>query len=278
MTDRLAGRAAIITGGASGIGAATARRFIAEGASVLIADLDLDAGSALADDLGERAAFLQVDVSQEEQIAAMVLEATDRFGSLDVLFSNAGFGGALGPIASTSVEDYDLTFDVLLKSVFLGVKHASPVMAEQGGGSIINTASIAGLRPGWAPHLYTTAKAAVIAFTETVSLELGDSGIRCNAVCPGFIATPLAFGHPDATEEQLDAMRSAAAARQPMGRIGEPDDIASTVAFLASDDASWITGQHVVVDGGVSVGPVWGEQAEPFRTPRPIRHHRPPGR
>ena len=149
---QLEGKVAVVTGGASGIGAGTVRRFAAEGAKVLIADLDEEAGQGLAAELGAAASFLSTDVSKEEQVAAMIAEATDLWGRLDCLFNNAGFGGALGPIASTSIEDYDLTMDVLLKSVFLGMKHAAPVMTEQGSGSIISTASVAGLRAGFAPH------------------------------------------------------------------------------------------------------------------------------
>ena len=187
---RLEGKVAAITGGASGIGAGTVRRFVEEGAKVLIADLDQDKGDALVAELGTAVAFLRTDVSKEEDIAAMVAETTDRFGRIDVLFNNAGFGGALGPIESTTIADYDLTMDVLLKSVFLGMKHVAPLMKAQGSGSIISTASVAGVRAGFAPHLYSVAKCAVIHLTKTVALELGEHGIRVNAICPGFIATP----------------------------------------------------------------------------------------
>lgn len=275
---RLAGTVAVITGGASGIGAGTARRFVADGASVLIADLNEAAGNALADELGEAAAFLRTNVAVEADMAATVAEALDLFGRLDTYVNNAGFGGALGPIAETSVEDFDLTFDVLVKSVFLGIKHASPVLCAQGSGAIINTASVAGLRAGYSPHLYTAAKTAVIALTETVALELAESNVRCNAVAPGLIITPLFYGRPDATEEQLAKLRDASAGGQPMPRPGEPRDIAAMIAFLASADAEWITGQTMVVDGGISTGPKWSDLPEMFRKSRPIRHHRPPGR
>lgn len=283
MTDdielgRLIGRVAVVTGGASGIGAAIVDRFVAEGALVLLADLDEIRGAEVAARHADRAAFLRVDVSRESDVAAMILEAQDRFGGLDVVCNNAGFGGALGPIASTTVEDYDLTFDVLVKSVVLGMKHAAPVLTAQGSGSIINTASIAALRAGWSPHLYAAAKAAVLHLTKSVALELAASGVRCNAICPGFIATPLAYGRPDADAEQLDRMRADAAAGQPLGRVGEPADIAAMAAFLAADESAWITGQHFVVDGGLSAGPPWDQFPEPFRVPRPIRHHRPPDR
>jgi NAD(P)-dependent dehydrogenase (short-subunit alcohol dehydrogenase family) len=276
--DRLEGKVAAITGGASGIGAGTVRRFVEEGAKVLIADLDEVKGDAVAAELGSAAVFLRTDVSKEEDIAAMVAETTDRFGRIDVLFNNAGFGGALGPIESTTVADFDLTMDVLLKSVFLGIKHAAPMMKAQGSGSIISTASVAGLRAGYAPHLYSVAKCAVIHLTKTVALELGEHGIRVNAICPGFIATPLAVGRPDADETQIDEMRTAGAAAQVLGRIGEPLDIANMALFLASDDSRWITGQEFVVDGGFEAGPPWSRWPEFARIERPIRHHRPPDR
>jgi len=275
---RLDGKVAAITGGGSGIGAGTVRRFVAEGAKVLIADLDVERGEALADELGDAAAFLRTDVSKEEDVSAMVAETTDLFGRLDCLFNNAGFGGALGPIADTSIEDYDLTMDVLLKGVFLGMKHAAPVMSAQGSGSIISTASVAGLRAGYAPHLYSVAKCAVIHLTRTVALELGEQNVRVNAICPGFIATPLAAGHPDADEERLQKMRDISANSQVMGRVGEADDIAAMALFLASDDSEWITGREFVVDGGFEAGPAFSRWPEFARTHRPIRHHRPPDR
>ena len=194
------------------------------------------------------------------------------------LFNNAGFGGALGPIESTTVADYDLTMDVLLKSVFLGMKHVAPLMKAQGSGSIISTASVAGIRAGYAPHLYSVAKSAVIHLTRTVALELGEHGVRVNAICPGFIATPLAAGRPDADESQIDQMRAAGAASQVLGRVGEAVDIANMALFLASDESAWITGREFVVDGGFEAGPPWSRWPAFARMERPIRHHRPPDR
>ena len=275
---RLDDKVAIITGGASGIGAGTVRRFVAEGARVLITDLDDDGGNALAAELGDSAAFLRTDVSKEADVAAMMAEATDRWGRLDCLFNNAGFGGALGPISSTSVDDYDLTMDVLLKSVFLGMKHAGPIMAEQGFGSIISTASVAGIRVGYAPHLYSVAKCAVIHLTKTVALELGESNVRVNAICPGFIATALAAGRPDADASQIQQMRDAGQGSQVLGRVGEADDIANMALFLASDESEWMTGQEWVVDGGFEAGRPWSRWPKFATVERPIRHHRPPGR
>ena len=275
---RLDDKVAIITGGASGIGAGTVRRFAEEGARVLVGDLDAEKGEALVAKIGDGAAFLQTDVSQEEQVAAMVAEATDRWGRLDCLFNNAGFGGALGPIAKTTVDDFDLTMDVLLKSVFLGMKHASPVMSAQGSGSIISNASVAGLLAGYGAHLYSVAKCAVIHLTKSVALELGEHNVRVNAICPGFVATPLATGRPSASEEQIQQIRDAEAANQLLGRVGEPTDVANMALFLASDESQWITGQEFVVDGGMAAGRPWSMWPEFTRMERPIRHHRPPGR
>lgn len=277
-TGRLDGKVAIITGGASGIGAGTARRFVEEGAQVLISDLDAEKGEALAAELGDTAAFLQTDVSREEQVAAMVSEATDRWGRLDCLLNNAGFGGALGPISKTTVDDYDLTMDVLLKSVFLGMKHAAPVMSAQRSGSIISTSSVAGLRAGYGPHFYSVAKCAVIHLTKSVALELGEQNVRVNTICPGFVATPLATGRPSPSEEQIQQLRDAGAASQLLGRVGEPADIANMALFLASDESEWVTGQEFVVDGGLDAGQPWSMWPAFARLERPIRHHRPPGR
>ena len=275
---RLAGKVAVVTGAASGIGAATAKRFAEEGAKVVVADMQDERGRAVADEIGRQAFFHHVDVSSEDQVRAMIAAARDQWGRIDVLFNNAGFGGALGPIESTSLEEYDITFDVLLKGVFLGIKHAAPVMKKQGAGSIINTASVAALRSGFSPHLYAVAKAAVVKLTETVSLELGQHSIRVNCICPGFIATPLAAGHPDAGEEGLARVRSDFAALQPIGRTGEGADIANAALYLACDESSFVTGQAIVVDGGISAGPPWERWPKWMAEARPIKMYRPKGR
>jgi NAD(P)-dependent dehydrogenase (short-subunit alcohol dehydrogenase family) len=276
--SRLQGRVAIITGASSGIGAATARLFVAQGANVIIADMQEEKGQALADELGSAAAFERVDVSREHDAEAAVGAALSRWGRLDVMFNNAGFGGAVGPIQTTSVEDFELTFDVLVKGVFLGIKHATPVMREQGSGSIINTASVAGLQAGWSPHLYSTAKSAVIHLTKTVALELGDYGIRCNCICPGVIATPLAAGHQKTTPEQLEKMKKALGRTQVLGRIGDPSDIANAAMWLASDESSFVTGHAQIVDGGAYAGRPWNKQGAWITEAHPIKMYRPDDR
>lgn len=275
---RLEGRTAIITGGASGIGAASARLFVAEGARVLVADMQRERGEALARSLGDAAAFRAVDVTREADVKGAVDEAVSRWGRLDCIYNNAGFGGALGPIEQTSVADFDLTFDVLVKGVFLGIKHAAPVMKAQRSGAILSTASVAGLQTGHSPHLYSVAKAAVIHLTRSVALELGEYGIRVNCICPGVIATPLAAGRPDVSEAGLAKLKQALGKSQPLGRIGDPEDIARAALWLASDESSFVTGHAQVVDGGAFAGRPWSRQADWITAPRPIKLYRPEGR
>ena len=275
---RLDGQVAIITGAGSGIGAASARRFVEEGARVLVADMHDVKANALVDELGDAAAFFRADVSREDDVEAMVGEAIARWGRLDIMFNNAGFGGAIGPIETITTDDFDITFDVLVKGVFLGIKHATPIMREQGSGSIINTASVAGLQAGWSPHLYSVAKAAVIHLTKSVALELGDYGIRCNCICPGIIATPLAAGFAKASDEQLAEMKRRLGRTQVLGRIGDPVDIANAAVWLASDESSYVTGHAQVVDGGAFAGKPWSKQHESMTASRPIKLYRPEGR
>ncbi len=274
MAD-LQNQVALITGGASGIGAATARLFAERGAHVVIADLQEEMGADLANDI--EGTFVRVDVTKEADVQAAVDAAVEQYGQLDCMFNNAGFGGALGPIDETSEEDYDITMDVLLKGVFFGIKHAARVMKPRNAGNILSTASVAGLMAGYSPHLYAVAKAAVIQLTQTTALELAHWQIRVNCICPGFIVTPLAAGL-DADEEQMMRFREFAAGAQPVKRAGDPRDIAEAAAFLASDSASFITGHAQVVDGGVSVGRSWTRQASWITQTRPISVYRPPGR
>ena len=275
---RLADKTAIITGGASGIGAASVRLFAEEGARVLIADMQQERGESLAKELGDAVCFRRVDVTREEDVRAAVDEAMKRWGRLDCMFNNAGFGGALGSIESTSVAEFDLTFDVLLKGVFLGIKHAAPAMRQAKGGSIISTASVAGLKTGESPHLYSVAKAAVVHLTRSVALELGAAGIRVNCICPGIVATPLAAGRPEVSDAGLAKLGAALAGAQAMGRVGQPLDIARAALWLASDESSWVTGTAQVVDGGAFAGRPWARQADWITQERPIKMYRPEGR
>lgn len=249
---RLAGKVAVITGGASGMGLASVMRFLAEGAQVVIADYNGETGEAALKDattagFGEAVSFIRTDVAQEEDVVAMLERAVELFGHLDIVFNNAGVGGAIGPLTETTVEDWDYTFDVLAKGVFLGIKHAARILRKQGtGGSIINTASIAGLSGDGGPLVYSAAKAAVINLTMSAAVELGPDLIRVNAICPGYIATPLAEGgDPEGTRVRF-------AVAQPWPEFGQGDHIAGAALFFASDDSRFVTGEKLVVDGGLT--------------------------
>ena len=257
MSGRLSGKIAVITGGASGIGRATALTFLREGASVLIGDLNeasIAETSAVVAKQGvaDRFASLRVDVASETDNIAMIALAVQRFGGVDCIFNNAGVGGAFGPIGDTTVDEWDFTFDVLVRGVFLGIKHASRQMQQQGrGGSIINTASVAGLAGGGGPHAYSAAKAAVVNLTRAVMTELAGARIRVNAIAPGLINTPLAVG-----EGKENSVNALIARKQPWPDMGQPSDIANTALFLASDESKFINGAIIVVDGGLTaLGP-----------------------
>ncbi|MCG8346780.1 MAG: glucose 1-dehydrogenase [Chloroflexales bacterium] len=258
---KLDGQVAVITGGASGIGMATVRLFVEEGSRVIIADMQDDQGEQLAAELGSSVAYLHTDVSQESDVKAAIDQAVTRFGRLDCLFNNAGISGAVGPIETISAEGYDHTMSVLLRGVFLGMKHAAPILKRQGAGSIISTASVAGLQAGHGPHIYSAAKAAIIHLTRSVAMELGESGVRVNCICPGGIATPI-FGtavglSQEAARQTVEAMQTILATVQPIRRAGLPEDIARAAVWLASDDASFVNGHALVVDGGLTGGHMW---------------------
>lgn len=258
---QLDGRVAVITGAASGMGLATAERFIAEGAAVVIADFNADNGQAAADRLGDRCRFTKCDVAVEDDVAAAIALATDAFGRLDCVFNNAGVGGAFGPITEIKADDWDVTFAILTKGVFLGIKHAARVMIDQGeGGSIINTASIAGVGGGAGPQAYSAAKAAVINLTKTTAVELAPHSIRVNAICPGLIFTPLMHSgdEEDAERVMMD--------NQPLKQRGEGSDIAGTALFLAGPDSGFVSGESIIVDGALlAAGPKIHGQAKNTR-------------
>ena len=264
--SKLAGKVAVITGGASGIGKAAVRLFVEEGSRVIIADIEDDQGTQLADELGAPVTYVHTDVSQESDVQATIDQAVTRFGRLDCLYNNAGLAGVSGPIERTPAEGYDSTMGVLLRGVFLGMKHAAPIMKRQGSGSIISTASVAGLQAGYGPHVYSAAKAAVIHLTRSVAMELGESGVRVNCICPGGIATPI-FGKAlglsvEAAEQTVEAMREMLATFQPVRRAGLPEDVARAALWLASDDSSFVNGHALVVDGGLTGGRMWSVAEE----------------
>jgi len=247
---RLDNKVAVITGAASGMGRATAIRFAGEGAAVVIADLNEEGGAAAVRECrenGGRAVFQKTDVAKEDGVKAAIALALSEFGRLDITFNNAGLGGALGPLEDVSVENWDRTFAILLRSVFLGIKHSIPAMRKSGGGSIISTASIAGIMGHGGPLVYSVAKAGVIHLTKCAAVELGKDRIRVNCICPGGINTPLLQQHipggEAVTRQILEVM-------QPIARAGAGDDIAGMALYLASDDSEWVTGTAMVVDGG----------------------------
>ncbi|MBT5895415.1 MAG: glucose 1-dehydrogenase [Rhodospirillaceae bacterium] len=271
----LEGKVAVITGGASGIGESAARLFVAEGASVVIADMQKERGTALAEELGSKAVFAQVEVRQEAEVKAAVDMAVDTWGRLDCMFNNAGFGGVLGPVEEIPVDDFDMTMDVLVRGVFLGMKHAVPVMKKQQSGSIINTGSIAGVTAGRGPIIYSAAKAAVVHLSKVTAMELGEHSIRVNSLCPGYIATPLSANTVGRSDELIEKVHHTYAVRQPIPRTGMPEDIAQMAVFLASDRSSFVTGQALVVDGGAATGVMWSEQKDVYKTYHPIRVYNP---
>jgi NAD(P)-dependent dehydrogenase (short-subunit alcohol dehydrogenase family) len=247
---RLNGKVAIITGAASGMGRATAVRFAGEGAKIVIADLNKEGGDATARDCrenGSDAVFQKTDVSTEADVKAAVDRAVKEFGRLDIIYNNAGLGGAVGPIEQIEMENWNRTMGILLTGVFLGIKHAIPEMRKAGGGSIISTASIAGIQGYAGIHAYSAAKAGVINLTRSAATELAKDKIRVNCICPGGINTPLIYGNIPGGENTAAQFLSK---MQPMQREGRPDDIANMALFLASDESEWITGAAMVVDGG----------------------------
>jgi len=255
VAGRLQDKVAIVTGAASGLGEATARMMVAEGASVLLADIADDKGQALADELGEQAAYLHCDVSIESDVAGLVDEAVSRHGQLDCMFNNAGVVGASGPIDELTVEEYELVQGVLLRSVFLGMKHAARVMKPRKSGVILSTTSIAGIEGGWGPHLYVAAKSAVVGLTRNVAAELATYGIRVVAIAPGKILSPMNAARIMGDPDDLEGLAAAFQSRTPLrGRVGVPEDVASAAVWLASDEAGFVSGTTIMVDGGLTTG------------------------
>ena len=248
VSGRLENKVAVITGGASGIGEGTVRRFIAEGAKCVIADIQNDLAEELAGELGKNASAFCVDVAEETQVEEAVKFAVSEFGSLDIMFNNAGILGSVGPISEIDGDGWLRTIDVLLNSVFYGIKHAARVMIQQGSGSIINTASTAGVRAGLGPHVYTAAKHGVVGLSQSVATELGPHGIRVNVIAPGGTISGLTARLVTGDHENLEKASTIIGAHNPLRRAGRPEDIANAVLYLASDEASFTTGAVLVVD------------------------------
>jgi len=256
--SRLAGKVAVITGGSSGIGRATVERFVGEGAKVVFGDIQDDKGRALADELGAQAVYQNCDVMDEAAVEGLIATATAKFGRLDCMFNNAGAPGVSDSILDIDIDDFDKAVSLLLRSVFLGIKHAGRVMVPQNSGSIISTASVAGIRGGFGPHIYAATKSAVINLTRSVGQELAEKNIRTNCICPGGIATSIFGVAMDLPSQVLDdsaeRMKPVLAMMQPIPRAGLPEDIANAALFLASDDSSFVNGHALVVDGGLTTG------------------------
>jgi len=245
---RLENKVAVITGAASGMGRATAELFAREGAAVLLADVSERGGEEAVERIaseGGRAAFVRTDVASSDAVKAMIDAALERFGALDVLFNNAGIAGESSRLAEQSEENWARVLGVNLTGVYLGMRHAIPAMVDRGGGSIISTASVAGM-VGWpGAAAYSASKAAVINLTRTAAIEYARWNIRVNCICPGVIHTPLLEsihgGSIEDAEERLVRM-------QPMRRLGTPQDIANMALFLASDESAYVTGAAMVVE------------------------------
>ena len=258
MSGRLDGKVALITGGCSGIGLGTVEMFAAEGARVVAADLQDEKGAILQRRFPDRVRYIHCDVTTEPDIAAACAFAADAFGGLDILFNNAGHAGMPGGVETMTATGWDGAFALLVRGPMLGMKHAAPLMRARGGGSIINTASIAGLQAGWGPLAYSTAKAAVIHMSRCAAAELSPHKIRVNAICPGLIATSI-FGDAlgmtrDGADQMAALVAQNAAGVQPIPKAGLPEDIAAAALYLASDDSRFVSGTHIVVDGAITIG------------------------
>lgn len=247
---RLAGKVAIVTGGASGIGAATLRRFAREGARVVCADLDDERGDALAREIvadGGRAVHRHTDVGVLSDLEATVAFAVDRFGGLDVMHNNAAWSGG-GYVGDIDPAVWDQSLRVMLTGVFFGIRAALPALLDRGGGAIVTTSSIEGMVAEVLAAPYNTAKAGVINLTRTVAVEYGRRNIRANCICPGVVDTPLFERVLSVARKSRDAI----AAEHALGRLLRPDEIANVALFLASDESSAITGAAIVADGGLT--------------------------
>lgn len=257
MANLLEGKVAVVTGGTSGIGLATVERYVSEGAKVVIADIQDELGASVVARLGDAVAYLHTDVTDEASIEAVVAAAVAQFGRLDVMFNNAGAQGDPASMLEIESAGFDSTMALLTRSVLMGHKYAARQFQAQGtGGSIISTASAAGLQGGWSAAGYTIAKHAVVGVVRSAVAELAPLGIRSNAIAPGIIMTPImarTFGVPVEESVQFaEFLSEKLGPTQPIGRVGQADDIAKVATFLASDLADYVTGVTIPVDGGAT--------------------------
>jgi NAD(P)-dependent dehydrogenase (short-subunit alcohol dehydrogenase family) len=257
---RLNQHVALITGGTSGIGRRTVERFVEEGATVVFTGRQEDKGADIVARVGEAATFIRADVTVEADVEGAIRFTHEKHGRIDSLFNNAGAPGVGGSIRNIDSGDFDATVALLFRSVFLGMKYVTPIMYQQGSGSIINNASVAGHRTGYGPHIYSACKAAVAHLTRSVATETIEKGVRTNAISPGFIATPI-FGRSmglsaDQAEERIASLEQMASSA---GAVGEPIDIADAAVYLASDESKFVNGVDLVVDGGAILGRTWSE-------------------
>ena len=253
----MAGKVAVITGGASGIGAMAAKTLAAHGAKVVIGDIQDEIGASIVDTLGgeEHSTYCHCDVTDENQVEALVNAALSNYDRIDTMFNCAGIVGAVGPMDSTPADEWKLTIDILLHGVFYGMKHASRHMKSAGSGSIISMSSTAGIMGGLGPHAYCAAKHAVIGMTKNLAAELGPYGVRVNCIAPSGMATPMVADVLWGDHENLDDTVTALADGSPLkGRAGLPEDVANAVLWLASDESGYTSGLTLTVDAGTTTG------------------------
>ena len=257
MNERLEGKVAVITGAASGIGAATAKTYVEQGARVVLGDIQDLPGEALAASLGgsAHAVFRHCNVTSEAEVEALVEAAVSEFGQIDVMFNCAGIVGAVGPMATTPADEWKLTIDIMVNGVFYGMKHASRHMKEAGSGSIISMSSTAGVMGGLGPHAYTAAKHAVVGMTKNLAAEVGGFGVRVNCIAPAGMATPMVAEVITGDHHNLDDTIAALAEGSPLkGRAGLAEDVANAALWLASDESGYTSGLTLTVDAGATTG------------------------
>ena len=257
MSGRLEGKVAVITGAASGIGAATAKTYVDHGARVVLGDIQDEAGEGMAAALAgaSHAIFRHCNVTNEADVEALVETAVSEFGQIDIMFNCAGIVGALGPMSTTPAEEWKLTIDIMINGVFYGMKHASRYMKEAGSGSIISMSSTAGVMGGLGPHAYAAAKHAVVGMTKNLAAEVGGCGVRVNCIAPAGMATPMVADVMTGDHQNLEETIATLAALSPLkGRAGLAQDVANAALWLASDESGYTSGLTLTVDAGATTG------------------------